>query len=691
MHLTGEHPLNGEAQLDKLSQSLFTPTKMHYVRNHGRVPRIDSQRHVLQIGGLVRHPRSFTLAELRQLPQERVAVTLTCDGNRRKELNMMKHTLGFDWGPGATSCSWWTGVQVRLLIQECGGLAEGAKFVCFDGNEGEELAHGIYGTSLPLASVLSPYSDVLIAVAMNDEPLTPDHGAPMRLVVPGHVGGRSIKWLSRIEVSKEESKSRYHREDNLALPANVTSFTEAASLFGKPEYVLYEMNVNSVIFAPAHSEWIDTQELSEPYVVRGYAYAGGGRRVTRVEVTMDGGKTWELAQIVYPENVTRHDAFVYCWCHWSLSVPRWRLLGTEEIACRAVDAAMSMQPEGLTWNTHGTMNNAWYRVKLSSKYGGAPSFRDNRMYPRFSQHGHVRYSSDAPVRSGKLEAVDALAKERGDRERRLLDRAQREQNAPGVTPAVGCDHPLAPGELLGGWMQFEHRAPPAIHMHRAPEPAHATTAWFTLDEVAKHNTEHDCWIIVDGFALDVTPFMAEHPGGKHAFLVAAGTDVTHLFYSIHAHDAYEIMDRFIIGRIKSSVQRPASHGEWIDAKLIDRKRITHDTIWLLLEPSRQVTCPAGQHVLLAAEMSGEWVVRPYSPTRVTAEGRLELLVKVYDARPGIPAGRMSTWLTETVALEACVRLKVPCGYIAYGGKGELGVYSDAFALRRYSFVAGGTG
>lgn len=150
IRLTGDHPMNAEPPADiLLEQGFLTPSKLHYVRNHGRVPKIDNFK--LEIDGLVTNARSFSLEELRAMPALRFPVTFACDGNRRRELNALKHSKGFGWGAGAVSTSIWKGVPLRYLIETaCGGMKRPDEktplFICFDGSKEEDLHEGIYGT-----------------------------------------------------------------------------------------------------------------------------------------------------------------------------------------------------------------------------------------------------------------------------------------------------------------------------------------------------------------------------------------------------------------------------------------------------------------------------------------------------------------------------------------------------------------
>ena len=117
---TGRHPFNCEPPLDQLTESGFiTPVSLHYVRNHGAVPKLEWKSHRIEIKGLVDRPMSLTMDDILKFPSTTIPVTLACAGNRRKETNMVKKTVGFNWGPGVTSCSYWTG-QKSSIPKKCG-------------------------------------------------------------------------------------------------------------------------------------------------------------------------------------------------------------------------------------------------------------------------------------------------------------------------------------------------------------------------------------------------------------------------------------------------------------------------------------------------------------------------------------------------------------------------------------------
>ncbi len=424
--LSGAVPFNGEPTLsDLFSAGIVTPTPLHHVRNHGPTPCIDAQAYRLQVcaddslqaqdesksealAPAVRMLREWSLSELQSLPSTTLLVSITCDGIRRKELNQLQHTKGINTGPAATGTSRWTGVLLTDLLR-CSGIhvsdaectTKKYPFVAFDGLDSP--AKGTYGTSLPAQHALDTRSEVLLAWAQNGEALTPDHGAPLRLVVPGFVGGRHVKWLGRVLLGGSESRSVYHTEDNVLPPSSVTlAEWNSGRLFGKPEQVLYEQLVNSTIARPAHEEWLRLEQgaaaLMMPVHVEGFASAGGGRRVLRVEISADGGCSWLSANIRYadvePESPAAQqqqhhmassgggemkeatssetkaagdsDSAVrrllsqrskcWSWCFWRAEVPAWQLLGpssggSKEIVVRAFDESFNTQHSSVMQDT----------------------------------------------------------------------------------------------------------------------------------------------------------------------------------------------------------------------------------------------------------------------------------------------------------------------------------------------------
>lgn len=226
VRLTGKHPFNSEPPLPRLMHHGFiTPVPLHYVRNHGPVPRARWEDWTVEVTGLVTRPTCFTMEQLlHDFPSREFPATLVCAGNRRKEQNMVKQSIGFNWGAAAISTSVWRGVPLRTLLKSCGiyTRTKGALHVCFEGAEDLPGGGGSkYGTSILREVALDPSRDIILAYMQNGEPLSPDHGFPVRMIIPGFIGGRMVKWLKRIIVTTDQSQNYYHYKDNRVLPSHV--------------------------------------------------------------------------------------------------------------------------------------------------------------------------------------------------------------------------------------------------------------------------------------------------------------------------------------------------------------------------------------------------------------------------------------------------------------------------------------
>lgn len=245
VRLTGKHPFNSEPPLTRLMHHGFiTPASIHYVRNHGPVPKAAWHEWTVEVYGLVKRPTHFTMVQLvNEFPARELPVTLVCAGNRRKEQNMVKQTIGFNWGAAAISTSVWRGVRLRDVLRRCGIMRRrsGASNVCFEG--ADELPGGggcRYGTSIRKEIAMDPSRDVILAYMQNGERLAPDHGFPVRMIIPGHIGGRMVKWLKRIIVTTEESQSYYHYRDNRVLPSHVDAeLANAEGNFTRLDFFLF--------------------------------------------------------------------------------------------------------------------------------------------------------------------------------------------------------------------------------------------------------------------------------------------------------------------------------------------------------------------------------------------------------------------------------------------------------------------
>lgn len=346
--LRSAEPLNAEAPLAELAGRMVTPQELFFIRTHGDVPRIDAARHRLAITGRVSTPLDLSLAELRNAFAPRtVTAALLCAGNRREELNEVETVAGTNWRQGAIGNAEWTGVRLADVL-DAAGAEDGdlhAVFTAADEVTVKGRATG-FGASIPLAKARAP--EVLLAYAMNGEALTPEHGFPLRVVVPGYIGARSVKWLTGIRIDDRPSDNYFQQNDYKLLPFG-THPDEADWSVG---VMLGELPVNSAILVPAEGARL----AAGRHVVTGYATAGGGRTVGRVDVSSDGGRTWRKAEL--------DGRGPWSWSLWSAELSF--APGPAEIVVRAWDSAAQTQPERLetVWNLKGYMNNAWHRVAV---------------------------------------------------------------------------------------------------------------------------------------------------------------------------------------------------------------------------------------------------------------------------------------------------------------------------------------
>lgn len=351
--LLTEDPLNGQPPLGRLVEAEITPREHFYVRNHAPVPAIDADAFRLEFGGLVERPLALSLTELAaEFPVVEVTATLQCAGNRRTELAAVRPIPGEEpWGASAIGNAVWRGVQLAAVLAAA-GIAPDAAHVELLGldrieKEGETFP---FGGSIPLAKAHDP--SVLLAFAMNGEPLPPEHGYPLRAIVPGYIGARSVKWLGTIALRREPSENFYQQRAYKLYPPGVSKET-AARAHG---VMLGELSLSSVICRPTAGEELP----AGPVAVRGWALAGGGRTIERVDVSADGGHTWVSASPGAGLGATAPGV----WCLWEADVEL--PTGPAELVCRAVDSAANSQPEALAplWNFKGYMNNAWHRVPV---------------------------------------------------------------------------------------------------------------------------------------------------------------------------------------------------------------------------------------------------------------------------------------------------------------------------------------
>jgi DMSO/TMAO reductase YedYZ molybdopterin-dependent catalytic subunit len=324
----------------------ITPLGMHYLLIHYDVPDVDPDAWRLTIDGLVQRPAALSLADLRSRPRVTAAVTLECAGNGRAR--MLPRPVSQPWLNEAVGTMEWTGTLLRPLLDEA-GVTAGAVDVVFTG-----LDHGVergveqdYARSLPLSDALG--DDVLLADEANGQPLLPQHGSPVRLIVPGWYGMAHVKWLTRIDVIDREFDGYQQSAYRLRTAPD------------DPGVAVTRIEPRALLIPPGWPDFLSRRRFLRAgrSVLAGRAWSGWAE-IDQVEVSLDDGATWRSATLGPP-------AGRWAWRRWSLE---WDAAeGSYSIAVRARDASGRRQsgadlPERPGWNRGGFANPAAQRVEV---------------------------------------------------------------------------------------------------------------------------------------------------------------------------------------------------------------------------------------------------------------------------------------------------------------------------------------
>jgi sulfite oxidase len=346
-----EAPFNAEPPPRALARSDVTALDAFYVRNHGDIPQLDPDRWRLRVEGLVAHELELSLDDLRaRFEAHEIFATLMCAGNRRAGLMAVRDIPGeAPWGPGAIGTARWRGVALADVLARA-GLTSQVRHIAFLGADTSDDAEPPqrFGGSIPLRKALA--REVLLAWEMNGEPLPTTHGAPLRALVPGYIGARSVKWLQRVIALAEPSGNHFQARSYRLLPPEVDP-DRAPPGSG---VALATAPLNADILEPEAGATVAAGEVE----VHGYAYAGDDRRIVRVDVSTDDGATWRQAELLA-------DGGPWAWRRWQSTVGLAE--GPARIVARAWDSAGSTQPEDPAhlWNPKGYVNCAWARIELT--------------------------------------------------------------------------------------------------------------------------------------------------------------------------------------------------------------------------------------------------------------------------------------------------------------------------------------
>jgi sulfane dehydrogenase subunit SoxC len=313
---------------------IVTPSDLHFERHHAGVPAIDPQRYKLLIHGLVERPTVFDLAALKRFPSVSRLHFLECSGNGAASYRGSRPDLSPQLIDGLTSTSEWTGVPLATLFREV-GVKPGAKWFLAEGGDAAVMTR-----SIPIEKA---WDDALVAHGQNGEALRPEQGYPVRLFLPGWEGNANVKWIRRIEIADRPFMTR----------EETSKYTDPLA-DGTARMFSFVMDAKSIITFPAYPVILPDRGWWE---IRGIAWSGRGR-ITKVDVSTDGGKRWAPAELQPPVLPKCHTRFYY----------RWRWDGEDTtLMSRAVDETGYVQPtleqlrqvRGLGTSYHFNHIRAW--------------------------------------------------------------------------------------------------------------------------------------------------------------------------------------------------------------------------------------------------------------------------------------------------------------------------------------------
>jgi DMSO/TMAO reductase YedYZ molybdopterin-dependent catalytic subunit len=322
-------PLNAELPRERLREAI-TPAENVYVRTNFGVPRLDAANHEILVDGAVATSFSIRVPEVRQLSALSLTSTMECAGNDR--LGLRPVPRGEPWLGGAISTAHWSGVALRALLERA-SISSLATEVLVEGADQGERADSHervkFARSLPISDALAP--STLLALEMNGAPLTPEHGAPVRLVVPGWYGMASVKWVTRVSVLTVPYLGYFQTRRYIYQNGNGTE-------------PVTRMRVKSIIVEPAEGSIHDRGTIG----VWGWAWSGGGS-ISHVELAVGDG---DWREVELEPSMTPHT-----WSRWQ-TVIRADRPGRYVLRSRATDSAGATQPEAPEWNQLGYGNNA---------------------------------------------------------------------------------------------------------------------------------------------------------------------------------------------------------------------------------------------------------------------------------------------------------------------------------------------
>jgi sulfane dehydrogenase subunit SoxC len=323
----------------------ITPSDLHFEIHHAGIPQIDPAQHTLLIHGLVGHAKLFTLADIKRFPAVTRTHFIECAGNgeeafRNTSMGTPAPNLTPQRVAGLTSNSQWTGVPLRLLLEEA-GVTRGASWFLAEGADACRMAR-----SIPMEKA---WDDALVVWGQNGEPLRPEQGFPLRLLLPGWEGNTNIKWLQRIEIGKRPWMTRWE----------TATYTDPL-IDGTARQFSFEMDARSLITSPSHPMTISPGW----WPITGLAWTGRGK-IQRVEVSTDAGETWADAELEGPVLPKAHVRFTHMW-EWNGAETTLMSRATDETGYVQPTRTAIIRARGLGTLYHWNAVSGW-KVKANGR------------------------------------------------------------------------------------------------------------------------------------------------------------------------------------------------------------------------------------------------------------------------------------------------------------------------------------
>jgi len=344
MIVRSTNPTDMETPVEFLD-SFITPLDVFYVRGHLYTPKVDLASWSLEISGALEHPVRLTMDDLKKIEHVTDVITLECAGNGRALFQ--PRVPGAQWRKGAVGTAKWTGVRLADVLKKFGAKASDYQ-LAYDGADRPLGSMDDFIRSIPVEKAMQP--GTMLAWEMNDQPIPVQHGYPLRLLVPGWEGAASAKWLTRLNVQKDEPqgffmKTAYRYPTRDAYPNEAIAAADTLPI--------RSLAVKSVITAPSDNASLSPGQVVE---IRGSAWAGEAQ-VTQVDISTDGGSTWERAELG-----TDHEP--YAWRRFSYRWTTPQKAGSVVILSRATDSWKRTQPIVANWNPSGYLYNAVDNIRV---------------------------------------------------------------------------------------------------------------------------------------------------------------------------------------------------------------------------------------------------------------------------------------------------------------------------------------